>query len=388
MKKIILLFAIVLFGTTSHAKIVNLSLPQNLSKQSSISLLTCGSGNEYYLSFGHTAVRICDTAQGFDLVYNFGVFDFDTPNLYLKFAMGNLDYMIDVLSYKRFIRSYENEGRSIVEQKLNMNYEERNKLFYLVKELDTDENRYYKYDFFRNNCASRARDAINTCLDSSFIAPETDYSENMTYRELIYPYSNDKLLWWRLGCDILLGMRCDKPVPTAEYMFLPFEFQNQIDSSSLVTATTELLPDSRTPNSDSVSPIIVFWALFVLAVVFTFIEFRKKVSFRWFDVILFLLAGIIGLVIVFLWFVSSHWCTKVNLNILWLSPLLLLCIPYLGKASKYIIYIMMASLVLALINFVVRLQVYNAAALPIILTLVARLTACYGRIKRKTNQLG
>ena len=100
-----------------------------LSPNAEISLLTCGAGNEYYLSFGHSAIRVCDTSLGIDHVYNYGTFDFDTPNLYLKFALGNLDYMLSVQNYNNFILSYRYEGRWVVEQKLNLTDEERNKLY-------------------------------------------------------------------------------------------------------------------------------------------------------------------------------------------------------------------------------------------------------------------
>lgn len=351
-----------------------------LSPGAEISLLTCGAGNEYYLSFGHSAIRVCDTSLGIDHVYNYGTFDFGTPNLYLKFALGNLDYMLSVQEYNNFIRSYRYEGRWVVEQKLNLTSEERNKLFNLLTENYKEENRYYKYDFFRDNCATRAKDIIEKSLKRDFCNENrSDTNEtyrsiiNHTFREIIYPYTNEKLMWWQFGVDALLGMRCDRPISTAQYMFIPFNLQYHLDTMNLCKSSTLILDETKTDNPRSIPPVIVFWTLCLITCILTYVSIKKNKTIKWFDIPLFSLVGTVGLVVAMMWAFSSHWCVKENLNILWTNPIFLLLIFCPKKAGKYVIYTLLVCLILALVNIIAGIQHYNSAVLPIVISLIIRL---------------
>ena len=376
LKKIYLILSIaILSGTTTIGQ------PLQLSNNSTISLLTCGAGNEYYLSFGHSAIRVCDTSQNIDFVFNYGVFDFNTPNLYLKFALGNLDYMLDVQSYNNFILSYQYEGRWVAEQKLNLTFEERNKLFNLLRENYKKENRYYKYDFFRDNCATRARDIIEKSLNRDFYTNNSVNTDNtyrnlinQTFREIIYPYTNERLMWWQFGVDALLGMRCDRPVSVAECMFIPFYLQEHLNTINLCESSTLILDETKTDNPKSISPIVVFWILCFITCILTYISSTKKIKIKWFDIPLFSLVGIIGLVVAMMWAFSSHWCVKENLNILWANPIFLLLIFCPKRANKYIIYTLLTCLFLALLNIIIHIQHYNSAVLPIVISLIIRLS--------------
>lgn len=352
-----------------------------LSPDAEISLLTCGAGNEYYLSFGHSAIRVCDTSLGIDHVYNYGTFDFDTPNLYLKFALGNLDYMLSVQNYNNFILSYRYEGRWVVEQKLNLTDEERNKLYQSLRENYRKENRYYKYDFFRDNCATRARDIIEKSLNRDFYTNNSTHTTNtyrnlidLTFREIIYPYTNERLMWWQFGVDALLGIRCDRPVSTAECMFIPFYLQNHLDTTNLCLSSTLILDETKTDNPKSISPIIVFWILCLITCILTYISVKKNIKIKWFDIPLFSIVGIVGLIVAFMWVLSSHWCVKENLNILWANPIFLILIFCPKKINKYIIYTLLTCLFLALLNIIIDIQHYNSAVLPIIISLIIRLS--------------
>ncbi|PZR20098.1 MAG: hypothetical protein DI539_11760, partial [Flavobacterium psychrophilum] len=82
-----------------------------LSDKAGITLLTCGPGKELYSVFGHTAIRVYDPATRFDVVYNFGTFDFDTPNFYPKFVKGDLQYFASASSYEDFVYTYQYYNR-------------------------------------------------------------------------------------------------------------------------------------------------------------------------------------------------------------------------------------------------------------------------------------
>ncbi|MEQ8575940.1 MAG: DUF4105 domain-containing protein, partial [Fulvivirga sp.] len=152
-----------------------------LSEKAEINILTCGPfQGELYSAFGHSAIRVYDPVNGLDLLYNYGVFDFDQPNFYLNFARGNLNYKLAVMDYTRFRDYYIYYNRYIHEQVLNLNIEQKQKLFDFLQWNMKPENQYYLYDYFYDNCATRVRDALITTFgdditfDGSYI--ETDYT--------------------------------------------------------------------------------------------------------------------------------------------------------------------------------------------------------------------
>ncbi len=354
-----------------------------LSGKAYASLITCGPGNEYYLAFGHTSIRICDPMQGIDRVYNYGTFDFNTPNLYWKFVRGELIYCVSSCHYDNFVYSYWNEGRSLSEQRLRLTHSELERLAANLKENDTPENRNYLYDFFRDNCATRARDIIDSSLIGRKLFAETVADTNLTFREMIYQYSGRKLMWWQLGVDLLIGMRCDRPLSSKQYMFIPFDLAAQMDTThvagsrqTLVEQHEQILSETKTPNPDSVPPALVFWLLFAVVLLLSAIGFRKGWKLRWIDIPLFAVVSLLSVIIIVMWFFTIHWCTKENLNILWANPLFLYFTVRLQKSNKILIYIELALLLLSLFGFGLLPQQFNVALLPVILTLITRLVCC------------
>ena len=112
-----------------------------------ISLLTCTPGEELYSSFGHSALRVVDRANNFDIVFNYGTFDFDDPDFYTKFVRGKLLYFVSVTTFSDFMSQYEYEGRGVTEQILNLSCDEKQNLLAALNENAKEENKYYKYDF-------------------------------------------------------------------------------------------------------------------------------------------------------------------------------------------------------------------------------------------------
>ena len=116
MKKLIIILLLLASNFFSEAKTY-----LQLSDSAEVTLITCTPGTELYSIFGHSAIRIKDPVYLLDRVYNFGTFDFNTPNFYVKFVKGRLDYMLSTSKYKYFEYSYKVENRGVVEQKLNIN---------------------------------------------------------------------------------------------------------------------------------------------------------------------------------------------------------------------------------------------------------------------------
>ena len=143
------------------------SLQAQFSNQSEISILTCAPGEELYSIFGHTAIRVRDSISNTDYVFNYGTFDFNTSNFYLKFMKGELNYFLSVTTFERFIREYEFQKRSIAEQHLNLTSNEKGSIIGALVNNSLPENREYHYHFFYDNCATRIRDIIDNNLSGA-----------------------------------------------------------------------------------------------------------------------------------------------------------------------------------------------------------------------------
>lgn len=352
-----------------------------LSDNAFASLITCGPGNDYYLAFGHTSIRVCDPAIGIDRVYNYGTFDFDTPNLYWNFVRGYLNYCVSACSYRNFVLSYQYEGRSLVEQRLRLTPDECRRLFDALEDNCLPDKRFYLYDFFRDNCATRARDMIVNALDNPSLFVNRTADTNRTYRQIIYQYV-DRLQWWQFGVDLLLGMRCDRPVSTNDYMFIPFDLHDQLDTTAvsatgkpLAEPSVQILTETKLPNDESLSPDLVFWLFFLVVAVLTVAGVARGWRLRWLDIPLFSVVGLLSIVILVMWFFTIHWCTKWNLNVLWLNPLFLYILFRLRKSNRIVLYITMACLAVVLIGFAWLPQQFNTAVFPIVLALMARLAS-------------
>ncbi|MCO4821225.1 MAG: DUF4105 domain-containing protein, partial [Flavobacteriaceae bacterium] len=193
---------------------------QQLSSTFEISVLTIAPGTSLNDAFGHSAFRVKDDTKDLDIVFNYGVYDFDTPNFYTKFAQGKLNYRLAANPFKAFFNSYKAQNRSITEQVLNLSQSEKQNLFNALLENYKPENQYYLYDFFYNNCATKIKDVLNEALNGDIIFNLPENFESKTFRSLIYEKVNSNS-WGSLGIDIALGSVIDKTATPEEHMFLP-----------------------------------------------------------------------------------------------------------------------------------------------------------------------
>ncbi len=359
-----------------------------LSETATASVITCGAGNDFYTTFGHSAIHITDTARGIDHVYNYGTFDFDTPHFYWKFAQGQLNYCLSRTSYMMFMATYDYERRAVWEQPLNLTPQEVNNLFIALEWNYLPENRYYKYDFFRDNCATRVRDMVESANGKRAIVFDdwNDYS----YRHWVHnATAGGQLEWWTLGVDLLLGLRADHVCNKSESMFYPLAmmwlYNNATrDGDPFTFETEELLQDIRPPLHRSFPPLVVFTLLFVAVALLSFLTTHHPLPTKLIDRVLFITAGLVGLFLVFMWVGTDHWCTKWNLNILWASPLLILIALRLGRSPRWALWLQEACFLVA----AVWVLVYglSPALIPLILTLALRV-ACLIPRKPQPQQL-
>lgn len=290
------------------------SLP--LSKDAKISVITCGLGNETYSYFGHTAIRVADPGNNIDVVYNYGAFDFRTPNFVAKFAKGDLQYFVIVHSFPEFIEEYNTEKRSVFEQELLISQNTKQRLFDNLNTTLASEDRYYTYKFIDKNCTSMVVDIINKSLNGTVITKKGD--TDITYRSILFPYFNGHF-YDQLGTSIIFGTKVDQ---LGTKIFLPFELKNSLEKITyqnhpLVTKTKTLLSfEKETPGSWWNN---VYTYLFILA--FVVLAHNKIV-----DKIYLLILSLIGIFFVAVGFYSFHQELAMNYNVLLFSPLLLILI--------------------------------------------------------------
>lgn len=310
---------------------VDAQSPLSLTEESSVSLVTCGPGEELYEAFGHTAIRVSEPTLGFDAVFNYGTFDFDQPNFYWNFVQGRSLYMLAVNRYSNFVRSYERYNRSVREQFLNLDLAQRQALLDRLMWNAEPQNKDYLYDYFFDNCSTRPRDVINDALGGT-IAYDTSFlgSNRNSIRQLTDLYILKEQPWGDLGIDLCLGAVIDRPATAMQYMFLPEELEKAFDHAfivqngvrvPLVKEKQETFRASQVfkPKSMFV-PQTVFVAILLFSAVFLTIFRVAKRSTRIFDGLIFMITSFIGWNGIFLWFFTNHFSADQNWNILWALP--------------------------------------------------------------------
>lgn len=301
---------------------------QQLSHEATISILTCNPGEEVYSMYGHTAIRIKDSVQGFDVVYNYGIFSFESPNFLYRFAKGQTDYLMVGQKFSSFIPEYVEDKRSVYEQVLNLSPEGKTQLFQALMENAKPENRIYRYNFFMDNCATRVRDMIERNSGSPVQFTETHPSES--YRDLIKKFHHS-FRWFDLGIDLLVGRKADEPVSAYGQMFLPEYLLDQFAKAEIILDGKQqpLVQETRTllefPNSklktDLPWPAIVFALFFLLISGISIRSYLQKKNSDWLDYWLFGLSGFAGLIIGWFTLFSEHPAMSPNYNLLWAFPL-------------------------------------------------------------------
>jgi hypothetical protein len=304
-----------------------------LSEKASVSLITCGPGEALYEAFGHSAIRISDPAQGLDAVFNYGVFDFNQENFYLNFARGNMLYRLGMSQTADFIYSYRYYGRSVRAQILNLDSTERQAVFdYLDKNL-LPENRNYLYNYFRNNCSTKIPEMLDSALKGKVIWQHSEIPGKASYRSLIYDYSVFQP-WGRLGIDLGLGAGIDSRIEGKDLNFLPIELEKSFNRARIKRNMTEfpLVLRNETLFEAPVffgtppfltSPDCIFTLILLVCGILWFFSDRWELPFCITRVVLFSLAGVLGLVETCIWFFTNHVDAAWNFNLLWACPALL-----------------------------------------------------------------
>ena len=377
-KQLLPIFILIFFSFSIEAQ------QQKLSNDAEISVLTIGPGTSLNDAFGHNGFRIKDKTFQIDLVFNYGVYDFDTPNFYSKFARGKLNYKIGVNYYEDFFNSYISQNRSIKEQVLNLNQIEKQRLFdYLINNYKP-ENQYYLYDFFYDNCATKIKDVISITLKEDINFNNPKGFKQKTFRQLIYDHV-DRNSWGGFGIDIALGAVIDKKATANEHMFLPhyinvfFESATLKNSKPLVKQSNVLYlkKEDSFSNSFLSSPSMVFSLIAVFILFITYSDFKKNRQSVWLDVSIFAFTGIIGVIVLLLWFATDHTATAQNYNLLWAFALNLFMMPQLFNKTikawfiKYLKFLVIMLCLLTL-HWIIGVEIFAIGLIPILIAFFIR----------------
>lgn len=298
----------------------------SFSQRLRISVLTCAPGDELYSLFGHTALRITDSTNGTDIIYNYGTFDFNDPDFYTKFVRGKLDYFLSAENVPDFLYEYQMTSRPVIEQELLLSDSEKQAIANAITKNLEGNNKYYKYDFLYDNCTSRIRDIL--IRSAGMQVENTLTPKGTSFRNMLHEYMNrGGLGWTKLGIDIILAVPADKKVTINESMFLPDYLMKGIDKAvyaayPLVSRKRILLdiPMHKKKSSNN-NPLYILSIIALATLVVSFIKTApaKKIT-HIIDRLLFLLTGCIGLLLLFLWFGTDHTAFVGNYNLLWAIP--------------------------------------------------------------------
>ncbi len=362
------------------------------SAHTRISIITCGPGEDLYSLFGHTAIRVIDSTSNSDSVYNWGGFTFDQPYFYLKFMRGKLIYYSLADGFDSFMYEYVYDHRSVYEQVLNLDNTSKQKIIDAIHFNMDGDNKFYKYDFLLDNCTTRVKNIVFENTDAVTINKKI-VPEKTTSRDLIHFYvERGGEPWIELGMDILLGSRVDRTVSNDEAMFMPEFFMKGLaeakkQNSPLANNATVLL-QSDIPQNASVK----FIPLIILTIISVIIFFISKLKFAWaktvisfVDSLLLYITGLIGILILFMWFATDHTVCENNFNLAWALPFNLpVAFALIKKPAWLSNYFFIAAVITALLlaAWFWLPQQMNIALLPVVILLLSRYVILSNKYRR------
>ena len=341
-----------------------------------VSVLTCSPGDEAYSLYGHTALRYVDTDRNLDVVFNYGCFDFSTPNFGWRFVLGETDYMVGCQDFEDFLPEYALRGSAVVEQVIDLNEDEARALFRALLLNIRPQNRVYRYRYLDNNCTTKVRDRL---LEVLAAAGDVVYSDSVpagkTYRDALALPSMEHP-WYTFGVNLLLGAGVDNSLDVMTAQFLPLDYMNALKGMSIVAAdgrerrvvaeTNILLPENKVAGVRSnFTPFNASLLLLLATFVAMLCELRKRKTWWGVDVLLMSVQGLAGALLLFMALFSEHPAVDVNWLIVLLNPLALVLMPvYVYRIRKHksmkIAWVQVLFVALFVLTALLGLQVYPA----------------------------
>ncbi len=357
-----------------------------------ISLLTCSPGAEVYELYGHTALLVDTVDAGRATVYNYGVFDFETPHFVWRFVLGQTDYLLAPQPLGRFLYAYAVRGSSVVRQTINATPAEARAIAAALQEEARPENRVYRYDIFSNNCTTRARDMLESHLAGVVVYPARP--PRYTLRSLLRRYTGAGT-WATEGNDLLLGVEADTLLSERGEMFAPMMMMAYADSAMIdrgrgrfvplvVRRDTMLRADAALHESDVAAqpsfplpPAAVGWGALLIGLLIAMAEWRRRSCFAAVDGLLLTAQGLAGCIVCVLLLFSEHPTVGSNWQAWLLNPLpLLFVVPVVAgdiRRREHVYHYVAAPLTaLFVAAMTVMPQHFATLTLPLALLLLSR----------------
>ncbi len=399
-------------------------LPNNISPDSQISILTSSPSNEAsYTVYGHAGLRIKDTGQNIDITLNYGIFDF-TDDFLIRFLSGQTDYLVIPIASSNYIKEYRSRGSRITEIKLNLDKETKHYLWhYLINNIEP-ENRVYRYNFFYDNCSIRLLNIIKTAIENSQekeikLVLDTSKLNNelkpSTWRREINRLEASNP-WLVLGTDLALGSQTDKTISIEKRCFLPTYLpiilphyyivgknKQGFEQIKPLVQSIEIIYEGQSGTKEDTKLwhyLIMPSTIMLLTLILLYIQvwqfYSNGVPFsRVWDILSFSLTGIAGVLLCYISFCSEHPHVYPNYNLWVLNPLnLLIAVPFLliKRLNNWAYSYHFANFV-SQVGFIVAVsflpQHFNEIIYALSLTLLTlsfiRVTEYKGIQKRKTS---
>lgn len=394
----VLLGFLCLLPSLAHA-----ALPGSISSRAEISVVTEGPGQDLYLAFGHTAVRVRDPGQDLDLLFNYGTIDpayFSDPTFVMRFLMGNLRYSLGVSRFEDALEwDKQTQNRTWTEQVLDLDGDQRQSVYRFLVWNAQPENRQYQYDFIMDNCSSRVPKVLEEVLGPIFDYGPPPEGWNATARTLIEASLTDRTPW-NVLVTLGLGAIADRPITPRAAAFMPEGLRSLYANATIrgpegvrpLVSVERVIYTTRAPRP-AASPLPLFLGLSALAVaVLAFTLWPRKPAprlvRRWWtglgDRLWLGLVGVGGLLSFYLTFFSLHYAARDDFHLLWMWPthLVMACLPGKESWTRWTRWYWLAAAVVtvvAMLTYPWWPQRSLPAALPLMAILAVRAWAVYRR---------
>jgi len=380
-KKHLLLYLLVIFFQFGFGQY------KQLSPDSEISIITADSGKALYEGFGHSAIRVKNS--DFDLAYNYGIFDSSGSNFYVNFTKGKMLYKVMKYPFHYFVRSYNKDQRWIKEQVLNLTQEEKQQFFNYLENNVKPENASYYYDPYFNNCATKIRHITDLILGDKVRFPENNKGANKSFRNLMnkeIPWNT----WGSFGINLALGSKLDAITTDKQKMYLPDYVyagfknatvkRNNVNEPLIKKEQTILSFEDQKIDIPFFSPFFVFFLIMNIGLFVTIKDIKKKRRTKWLDFFLFITTGLLGLLVLFLWFFTDHSTAPNNFNSLWaFAPNLYIAFILSKKGNrlwmKKYFQMLLLLLIITPIIWALKIQELPLSIIPLLLLLFVRYLA-------------
>lgn len=386
-----------LLSLTSNVKAQQYS-NSNKNDSIQISLLTCGPGEEVYSLYGHTAIRFHDLKNNQDLVINYGMFSFSQRFFIIRFVFGLTDYEMGIMPFDAFMEEYESEGRWVKEQVLNIPLQDKMKIAMAIENNYLPENKTYRYNYFYDNCTTRARDILIKNISEN-VEVKDNQSVKSSYRKEIHKW-NTNHCWARWGNDLLLGVNADRSIDRKEQQFLPDNLSKDWKTATIKYTDGKVYPfisqehyligktlstKDSAQNSNIFNPYTLIGAIILVILLASWKKTSHPLPYKIVMFCVWLTTGLCGIIITAMIF-SQHPTVSLNFQILLLNPLNLgMLIPALARNKKYNL-IILTCLILFMLGGIIQSYAVGLEYLAFILLIVSQRDSISQLLKSKKQK--